>query len=402
MKKNILNNTLVHECTSCQMCAAICPRNSIDIKLDEDGFYRPYVDNNSCTDCGLCVKICRKFDNLVLPFDKEQLSKTKLYAAFAKDEEVLKRTTSGGVADILAKQLVKDNYKVIGVVYNPEEDRAKHLVADSIELTDLFRGSKYIQSYSVDAFRDLVKNVRNEKYAVFGLPCQIYALDKFLKLINKRENCILIDLYCHGCPSMLAWQKYSSDRKKNKGVDTWNNVLWRSKIRGWGDYVLEMSTEQGDRDISRPLKNEFFDLFFSNQILNTSCTSCLLRWTLAFTDARLGDFWGKEFKNTFKGVSGVSLVTEQAISLFNKVKGSLFFEEKDYDCFISDQGWRNTYKVDEQLRAKILECLRNKDKSIKDCVNIIHPNKDKKVYIKHLLSYLPLCIEQKIRKIVKK
>lgn len=402
MKKNILNNTLVHDCTSCQMCAAICPRKSIDIKLDEDGFYRPYVDNNSCTECGLCVKICRKFDNIVFPFDKEQLSNTKLYAAYAKDEEVLKRTTSGGVADVLAKQLVKDNYKVIGVVYDSEEDRAKHLVADSIETTDLFRGSKYIQSYSVDAFRDLVRNVRNEKYAVFGLPCQIYAVDKFLKLINKRENCILIDLYCHGCPSMLAWQKYSFDRKKNKGVDSWSNVLWRSKTRGWGNFVLELQEEKKQkRTISRPLNNEFFELFFSNQILNRSCTDCQLRGTLAYTDIRLGDFWGRDYEKTFEGVSGVSLVTNQAFILFDKIKDSLVFEEKDYESFLPYQSWSHTYKIDEDIRSTILERLRDPDAGIKDCVCLLQLKRDIKKYIKHILSYLPLSLEHKIRKVIK-
>ena len=177
--------------------------------------------------------------------------------SFCKD--VLKHTTSGGIADILAKQLIKDNYKVIGVVYEPKEECAKHKGAVSIEDTDPFRGSKYIQSYTIDAFKELVRGVRNEKYAVFGLPCQIYAINKYLNLINRRENCVLIDLYCHGCPSMLAWKKYSSDRKRKKGVEFWSNVLWRSKVRGWGNFVIELQGGKNKRERIRIFQDNWVD-----------------------------------------------------------------------------------------------------------------------------------------------
>ena len=398
---NIKDKVECTECTSCQMCAAVCSKVAIEIKLNEDGFYRPYVDEERCVDCGLCVKVCRKFDNFVSPFGIDKLKKTRLYAAYVKDKDVLRHTTSGGVADVLAKQLIKDNYKVIGVVYDPVDDCAKHKVAVSIDATDSFRGSKYIQSYTMDAFKELVRGVRNEKYAVFGLPCQIYAINKYLNLINRRENCILIDLYCHGCPSMLAWKKYSSDRKKTQGVESWNNVQWRSKARGWGNFVLELQSEQGGRDISRPLNNEFFELFFSNQILNSSCTDCQLRGTLAYTDIRLGDFWGRDYEKTFKGVSGVSLVTNQAFALFDKIKDSLVLEEKGYERFLPYQSWLHTYKIDENLRAKILECLRDSNSDIKDCVRPLQSKRDIKKYIKHILSYLPLGLEHKVRKVIK-
>ena len=65
---NIKDKVECAECTSCQMCAAVCSKVAIEIKLNEDGFYRPYVDEERCVDCGLCVKICRKFDNSISPF----------------------------------------------------------------------------------------------------------------------------------------------------------------------------------------------------------------------------------------------------------------------------------------------------------------------------------------------
>ena len=94
------------------------------------------------------------------------------------------------------------------------------------------------------------------------------------------------------------------------------------------------------------MNNEFFELFFSNQILNDSCTDCQLRGTLAYTDIRLGDFWGRDYEKTFEGVSGVSLITDQAFVLFDKIKESLVLEEKEYDSFLPYQSWSHTYKID--------------------------------------------------------
>ena len=59
---NITDNSAIRDCTSCQMCAAVCPKDAITIQLNENGFYRPYLDAEKCVDCGLCVRVCYKFD----------------------------------------------------------------------------------------------------------------------------------------------------------------------------------------------------------------------------------------------------------------------------------------------------------------------------------------------------
>ena len=41
---NIIDNSAIRPCTSCQVCSAVCNSMAIDIRLNEDGFYRPYVD----------------------------------------------------------------------------------------------------------------------------------------------------------------------------------------------------------------------------------------------------------------------------------------------------------------------------------------------------------------------
>ena len=155
---NINDTSAIRECTSCQMCAAVCSRDAISIHLNEDGFYRPYIDEVKCTNCGLCTKVCYKFDNEIRVTDAEGLNNVKVYSAQHKSEELLEKVTSGGVADALAKELVKQGFVCIGVTYNDDRHRAEHVIASTVGETDAFRGSKYIQSYSFDAFKSLVKN----------------------------------------------------------------------------------------------------------------------------------------------------------------------------------------------------------------------------------------------------
>ena len=54
---NNITDEAIRNCTSCQMCSAVCLVDAISIKLDEEGFYAPKVDNNKCISCGKCKKV---------------------------------------------------------------------------------------------------------------------------------------------------------------------------------------------------------------------------------------------------------------------------------------------------------------------------------------------------------
>ncbi len=398
---NIIDNSAIRPCTSCQVCSAVCNSMAIDIRLNEDGFYRPYVDADKCTGCGLCTKVCPRFDDEIRITPKESLDGLKLYAASAKDIDVVRSTTSGGISDLLAHHLLSEDYNIIGVVYDKILNNAVHRVADKKDEVSQFRGSKYIQPYSADAFRTMVKNCRNEKYAVFGLPCQIYAISKYLELIKKRENCFLVDLYCHGCPSMNLWKKVSDGIKRETGVESFDNVLWRSKLRGWGTFVLEV--QKGGKRIynSTPLHDEFFELFFCNQVLNESCNTCKFRGTLEYTDIRLGDFWGPDFRKTFRGMSSVSIATVRGQEIYDKISTLLVSREMPIESFLPYQSWDHEYKVDSSLREQLLSKLKDDYTIISDIVGILPSHKTTayklKTIIKQLFYHLPIRFQILIR-----
>lgn len=62
-------------------------------------------------------------------------------------------------------------------------------------------GSKYIQSYTEEAFK---KIDRKQKYLVTGTPCQIDSFRRFIRKFRCEDNFILMDFYCHCVPSMHA------------------------------------------------------------------------------------------------------------------------------------------------------------------------------------------------------
>ena len=394
---NITDKSAIRECTSCQLCAAACPKDAIKIVLNEDGFYRPVIDDDICIDCGICTKVCYKFDRDIRISTAEDLKNEPLYSAWSKDDALVKQTTSGGIADLLARQFIEDGYKVVGVVYNDEKVRAEHAIASTIEETVPFRGSKYIQSYTMDAMKSVVKQCRNERFAVFGTPCQIYSLCRLAEMRKVRDNFIFVDLYCHGCPSMSVWTKYQDYIKKKLGISHFDRVQFRSKIKGWGGfYVVVVVVDGKPVFVSNPKEDGFYELFFSDQVLNDSCKDCKLRGTLEYTDIRLGDFWGKKYLSNHRGVSAISLVTRRGAEFFERIKKNIGYEKCDYSEFLQYQSYGKEYTPNPIARKTILESLKDSNQDITDAVKAFRQHQSTKGKIKRhfkgILYHFPLSV----------
>lgn len=402
---NISDKSALHECTSCQMCAAVCSRHAVVIKLNEDGFYRPYVDEKKCIDCGLCTRVCYKFDADIKLTNEEWSNDIEVCSAQLRSTSLLEKVTSGGVADALAKELVRQGYVCIGVAYNDEQHRAEHSVAFTAKDTDAFRGSKYIQSYSFEGLKYLVENARDKKFAVFGLPCHIYAVHKYMSMRKLRNNCLLVDLFCHGCPSMLVWNKYERGIKRQVKNKPFEEVQFRSKVRGWGTFVVVVVVDEVKAFVSSPKHDEFYSLFFSDQVLNDSCSDCQLRSTMEYTDIRLGDFWGKRFLNDRKGVSAVAITSERGKRVFGCIKEQFITTKSSMNEVVVKQSYGKVYSVDEELRKKMLDTLRDKHKRLSDAVELFYSKQGlamkAKRWLKIINWYMPFDLTRLLKNIVR-
>ncbi|MBD5310750.1 MAG: 4Fe-4S dicluster domain-containing protein [Bacteroides sp.] len=382
-KTNINSPRSVNPCTSCSMCAALCPVQCISIVSDTDGFLHPVTDEDKCIGCGLCVKVCYKFDHEVQP---QPQPAGQLYAAVA-DEATVNVCTSGGVGDVLARYLTSQGIKCAGVVYDDKERCARHIVTDNPADTRHFRGSKYIQSYTVDAFRQLVAEVSSTRYAVFGLPCHIYALHRWLTLRGLRDNCLLIDLYCHGCPTRNAFTKCAASleaRMPEGAVPL--SLRFRDPGLPWGKtYELALTYRDSSGAGGRIADKDFYRLFFSDLLLNESCYDCRLRSTLVYTDIRIGDFWGPLYAGNTRGVSAVSVVTPQGKAMMAEVSDRLTLTRHDYSQLLPYQSYSKIYKYPGKVRSRMLKQLADPEIPVAVTISTLHRNKPLKSRLRYAL-----------------
>ena len=130
MKSNILNKCLYgQECTSCLLCASICPTNAITIDLTDSGFYRPSVDEKKCIDCSKCKRVCYKFDEKI---QDDCIDKYTCYSAINNNNSELLTSTSGGVSNEIMKECLRLGYKIIGVSYDYNNNRAISKIVDNV------------------------------------------------------------------------------------------------------------------------------------------------------------------------------------------------------------------------------------------------------------------------------
>ena len=328
-------------CFGCGVCALACAKHLIEIKLNKDGFYEPVIaEPDRCTNCGLCSKVC-SFSNegLVSPNPV-----TAAYSAWSNNPKVRLKCSSGGVAFELGKKMLEEGGQVCSSKYNVAEARAEHYVASTEEELYPSIGSKYIQSYTVDGFKAI--NLKG-KNLVVGTPCQIDSLRRLLKLKKVEDNFILVDFFCHGTPSMLAWKKYLKEAEKKTGEVTY--VSWRNKIDGWHDswavnidgvnnsqtvgwkdsYNLEIREKKTLLNSRWSRGDSFYGLFLGNYCLGKACyDNCKFKKYASSADIRVGDMWGSKFEDCKEGVSAVLTFTQKGDDFVRSLDGCTINEEK--------------------------------------------------------------------------
>lgn len=316
-----------HEnCCGCAACSNICPKQAITMEGDNKGFLYPLVHKERCVDCSLCVKVCA-FNRKTELQNKEQHA----YAVKNKNDTVRQNSRSGGVFTAITDQYLENNGIVYGVALD-ENFEAFHARATQSEERDLFRGSKYIQSKVGTAYQEVKEDLINGKSVVFsGTPCQVNALKSYLGKVNC-ENLLLVDIVCHGVPSVKIWRDYLKyyEKKENGKVV---QVDFRNKKKfGWAasKETIWINEKSYDNDL-------FINLFNSGVIEREACFNCPYKNLERPGDITIGDFWGiekviKDF-NDNKGVSLVICNTSKGQKCFKNIENKLKSIEVDInDC----------------------------------------------------------------------
>lgn len=306
-------------CCGCGSCAAVCPKNAITIVKNEEGFDHYSIDNSACIRCGRCKTVCpmQKIQAPALDCAKS------LYSVKSNSKETLAASSSGGIGHELAKAYQEKGYYICGCMYDTKDNSAKHVVIspDEPEKLSLLQGSKYIQSRSASAMRQVAEISKENKVVFFGTPCQTAGLDKLIKSTGRKENVLLVDLICHGVPTYHLWNKYLSDINKSHSTGSNPNVYFRNKKYSWRKIMIDVNGN-GNRYAKHEVKDDFYAFFRRGLCDMNSCSDCPYREKSA-ADLRIGDYWGERFIKDTEGVSMVLANTEKgndAISLLNEKK----------------------------------------------------------------------------------
>ena len=344
------NITGIHDCYGCGVCAFACPKQIIDIHLNGDGFYEPYIENPAkCVNCSICTSVC-SFNDDRRAIDN-QISYTA--AGWSYDPEIRLKCSSGGVGYEIAKYLIGKGYSFIGVKYNVAEERAEHYLSETVEQISQSIGSKYIQSYTLSGFRNID---RKKKYVIVGTPCQIDSIRRYIKLFKCSDNFVLIDFFCHGVPSMILWKKYLKHIKAD--INDIEEVTWRNKYTGWHD-SWAMCVKGKDKTLKSWLSRGdlFYKLFLGDACLGKQCyQNCKFKYERSSADIRIGDAWGTFYKDDQLGVSAVISYSEKGTDILKS--SNIVLNEKPFDLIAEYQMKKNAIPI--RNRALFTKALKSK------------------------------------------
>ena len=163
------------DCCGCAACVQVCPKQCIEMRADNEGFFYPKVCTVNCINCDLCEKVCPVINK------NESRVPVNTVAAINTDENVRMKSSSGGIFSLLAKIVIEQDGVVFGVRFDNEWN-VIHDYIDKEEDLDHFCGSKYVQSHIGNAFSQVRSYLQAGRMVLFsGTPCQVAGLYKYLR-----------------------------------------------------------------------------------------------------------------------------------------------------------------------------------------------------------------------------
>jgi len=305
------------DCTGCSACVDICGPEAITLETDIEGFWYPKVNLELCTNCDLCEKTCPELH--VEELKPGQNEVPIVLAAFHKDDEIRRESTSGGLFSALANKMYDEGGYVGGAVYS-DDFSAKQIVSNKRDDLLRIRGSKHFQSDMTGLFKQIKKLlIEGEKVLICGAPCQMAGLRLFLG--KEYENLIIIDFICLGVNSPKIFHKYLESLERQYGAKA-ISVQVKNKDLGWRSLSYKIKFANDKVYLREGRKDNFLRGYIIAHCLGRpACYECKFKGFPRISDITLGDFWGIEnVDRTMDDNMGTSVV------LLNSMKGIAFFD----------------------------------------------------------------------------
>lgn len=310
------------KCTGCGVCADACPKQCISIKYDEHGFYKSYIDESLCINCRHCKDVCpANHPNMLHHIQKA-------YKARRTDKEAATQSTSGGIAAVLSEYVIRNG----GIVAGCGFDGAfclRHSLASNLDELEGFKGSKYLQSYTVGIYRQVREQLRADKSVLFvGTPCQVSALRNYLG--KEYDNLYTVDFVCHGVSSRYVFDKYLNSLSQTNAPIS---IRFRNKNHGYRNKkaCFEIQVEYPDKTLQTTTESGVYYWFASSLSVRESCYACPFVSANRASDITLADYIGNDIDDTDNeiGVNTVFVNSEKGSALMEAIKRDIVTEQKD-------------------------------------------------------------------------
>lgn len=302
------------ECKVCGGCYLECSTKAIHFELGEQNYY-PVVDAKLCIGCGICEKVCKASYRNISEFQ------SYFYIGNSKDNDVLQRSSSGGLFAEIAKYVLGCGGIVFGAAFDSNSYLVRHIGIESIEKLKDLQKSKYAQSKWIDIVSTLEHAIKEKRYILFsGTPCQVSSVKARYGYYSK---ILFVDLFCHGVSNARPFQDY---------LKSINSAITKVDFRHCDKRYsknFNLNIESEDKVVLREYceENMFYRLFISSAILKGACFECEYAINQHDADITLGDFndldYAKEKNISALHPSIIAINTEKGERIFEKIKAQV-------------------------------------------------------------------------------
>ena len=324
--KHISESVLKHNrCCGCGLCVGVCPGNALEMRLGENGQYKPHLAK-TCTHCGLCARICpsvchdKKADELSFAQEhgytassvEENLRFYRSTWVGAAADPFRSVGSSGGIVTGLCHSALSLRlYDACAVVIpnrNPGPPRFMTTLVEDPDDVYMAAGSRY---YPVE-FSRVLRSIqrRNLRTLIVCLPCVAYGLHRLKTILPQyKDQLFILSLACGHCPSALFTEFLLTPEERNAGRINYRDHSCRDP---YSRYSFSVRTDNSSRKI--PFQGMYGLAYTSWFFGVNACRYC---------DDALGDFadlcvmdaWLPEYVSDTRGTSLLLLRTDRAESL---------------------------------------------------------------------------------------
>lgn len=344
------------KCCGCTACASVCPKECIQMKMDEEGFKYPSIDMSECIGCNLCERICPIMNH------KEINGTLEAVAVQHKDSDTLYHSAAGGAFSAIGTITIQHGGIVFGASYD-DNMVVRHSSAETIEELAKFRSSKYVQSDMGNVFLLAEKELKSGREVCFsGTPCQVAGLKEFLR--KDYKNLITIDLVCKGVGSPLVLGKYVEDKIEEYGSRI-IGMNFKRKTYGYHSSTMSIDFENGSSYSRGGITDPMMRCFRANICLRPSCSNCAFKGEHRISDLTIFDCWSYEKltnkKDNDKGHTAVLIHSGKGTKRIYECSDYLDIDKIDYHAAVNLDGIMVKNRVSDHAKRRTFFEILNRD-----------------------------------------